>query len=507
MLKSVLQRERIKQGLAPTPIETTVTCKDGSTRFVEGFGAVVANLRMAIYIDLTERKQMEEELRENEKQLHTLMDNQPVAVTWSDMDGNVQYINHTFQRLFGYTLEDIPTIIDFRRLAYPTETAVEKYAAQVITQRERIAQGLEPMPIETTIVCKDGSTRHVSTMGAVVSNRRMAIYTDITELKQMEEALRNSQKELQTIMDFAPVSFTWSDMDGNIQYINNAFRELFGYELEDIPTTVELRRLAYPTAETLDAYTAQVLKQRERLEQGKEATPIEVTLTCKDGSTRHVMALSAVTPNRRMVIYTDLTERIKMEEALRESQRQFQTIMDAAPVPVSWSDTETSEIQYVNKKFTELFGYTLEDIPTMTRLAPSGLSGRAEMKSCFLMPTCYRCTTNKGSPFQSWKGRLPARTGLSASFRFRGVYAANKLVVIFTDLTEQKHAEDALRESENKFRDLAEKSFVGVYLIQDNVFKYVNSRFAEIHGYTIEELVDKKSILDMVFAGRCADSA
>ena len=59
------------------------------------------------------------------------------------------------------------------------------------------------------------------------------------------------------------------------------------------------------------------------------------------------------------------------------------------------------------------------------------------------------------------------------------------------DITEQKRAEEALRESENKFRSLAEKSFVGVFLVQDNVFKYVNTRFAEIHGYAIEEMVDK----------------
>ena len=66
------------------------------------------------------------------------------------------------------------------------------------------------------------------------------------------------------------------------------------------------------------------------------------------------------------------------------------------------------------------------------------------------------------------------------------------------DITEQKRAEEALRESENKFRDLVEKSIVGVYLIQDSLFRYVNARFAEIHGYTIEELVDKKGTLDTV---------
>ncbi|MGC2063806.1 MAG: PAS domain S-box protein [Thermodesulfovibrionales bacterium] len=59
------------------------------------------------------------------------------------------------------------------------------------------------------------------------------------------------------------------------------------------------------------------------------------------------------------------------------------------------------------------------------------------------------------------------------------------------DITERKHAE-ALRESEDKFRNLAERSLVGIYLIQDSLFRYVNPRLAEIFGYTVEELLHKK---------------
>jgi PAS domain S-box-containing protein len=60
-------------------------------------------------------------------------------------------------------------------------------------------------------------------------------------------------------------------------------------------------------------------------------------------------------------------------------------------------------------------------------------------------------------------------------------------------MTKDDHAErtiEALLESEGKFRDLTEKSLVGVYLIQDDVFKYVNPRFTEIHGYDAEEIVN-----------------
>jgi len=63
---------------------------------------------------------------------------------------------------------------------------------------------------------------------------------------------------------------------------------------------------------------------------------------------------------------------------------------------------------------------------------------------------------------------------------------------------ERKRTEQALRESEEKFRSLAEKSLVGVYLIQNGIFKYINPRLAEIFGYTVEELINKKGPKDLV---------
>ena len=58
------------------------------------------------------------------------------------------------------------------------------------------------------------------------------------------------------------------------------------------------------------------------------------------------------------------------------------------------------------------------------------------------------------------------------------------------DITERKRTGDELRESEQMFRDLTEKSLVGIYLIQDGLFRYVNSRFAEILGYEAHELIE-----------------
>ena len=66
-------------------------------------------------------------------------------------------------------------------------------------------------------------------------------------------------------------------------------------------------------------------------------------------------------------------------------------------------------------------------------------------------------------------------------------------------LTERRQTAAAIRESKNKFRDLSEKSLVGVYLIQDGLFKYVNPKLAEIFGYTTDELIDRRGPRDVVW--------
>ena len=65
------------------------------------------------------------------------------------------------------------------------------------------------------------------------------------------------------------------------------------------------------------------------------------------------------------------------------------------------------------------------------------------------------------------------------------------------DITKRRKIEEEHRESEAKFRLLAEKSLVGVYLIQDGRFKYVNPKMAEIFGYSVEELTDKMGPQDL----------
>lgn len=115
-----------------------------------------------------------------------------------------------------------------------------------------------------------------------------------------------------------------------------------------------------------------------------------------------------------------------------------------------------------------------------------------------IMPTVFQQGQWLGEmPILSTKGRLTST--IQNIFFIRDnerkpLYVAN----IITDISEHERAEKTIRESEEKYRGVVEKSLVGVYIIEEGLFKYVNKQYCEISGYTYEELTNKAYHLELV---------
>ncbi|MCX5813269.1 MAG: sensor domain-containing diguanylate cyclase [Proteobacteria bacterium] len=141
--------------------------------------------------DIDGHKQISDDLLETKERLQAIMDASPVAISWADFEGNIEYNNRKHFELFGYTIEEIPTIQEWRRLAYPNSAYRDSIPLLFNAITEAQKKYKEMTPIEATITCKDGSICHVTQMGTLVSNRILAIYNDITELKHYQTFLEN----------------------------------------------------------------------------------------------------------------------------------------------------------------------------------------------------------------------------------------------------------------------------------------------------------------------------
>ncbi len=153
----------------------------------------VANRRLER--EIKERQTIETELRRSEENLKMLLDTLPVGLSWADRDGRVQYVNRRFVELFGYDLGEIKTIDDWYLNTCPE---VEDRARYLSMRKHAWDSAREKdgaiAAFDVRIQCKDGTFKDLSVTEAVIMDLQLAIFVDISERKELEQQLLQSQK-------------------------------------------------------------------------------------------------------------------------------------------------------------------------------------------------------------------------------------------------------------------------------------------------------------------------
>jgi PAS domain S-box-containing protein len=317
--------------------------------------------------------------------------------------------------------------------------------------------------------------------------------TDITALKEAEAALHEFEERYRVAIESSNDGVALSRR-GEHLFVNEKFCEMFGYTRQEA-----LGLSPFAVVHPDDRETARgLMAGREKGEHGP--SHYELTGVRKDGAFLDVEVSVAPVLFRGdrvfLVYFRDITEQKRAADLLRMNEKRLQTLMDVAPVGISWADP-SENLLYCNKKFTQLFGYTAEDIPTYEdwrRRAYPDPAYRETVRP--LVPAVLEAQQN-GEYLEPMEVMIACKDSSTRWVSQTGASAAGVNLAVYTDVTERKRAEESLRESENKFKDLAEKSVVGIYLMEGGLFRYVNSRFAEIHGYEVDELIDRKGPPDM----------
>ena len=136
---------------------------------------------------------------------------------------------------------------------------------------------------------------------------------------------RSNEASFRQVIDASPVPLSVDDMKGTIEYINRKFVEQFGYAHKEVPTSGAWFLRAYPNP----AYRRQVAREwraclARGLEAGREVGPLEVEVTCKDGSLRRVEFVGTLVGHRLLMAAKDLTERKRLEKQILEISEQEQ---------------------------------------------------------------------------------------------------------------------------------------------------------------------------------------
>lgn len=202
-----LTNRAIETGEIQRPYELELVHKNGSLVWVEVREApVLENGKTTSIVgalsDITEQKQIARQLMENQRGLRNLVDESPVPILIRSMEGDIEYLNHEFTKAFGYTVEDIPHVDTWFKLAYPDETyrnqMINKWSQEI---ENRSKSNESETPFEAKVSCKDESVKFVQIVWSYIGDKLVLILNNLTKYKALEQEILQKNDELQNALN------------------------------------------------------------------------------------------------------------------------------------------------------------------------------------------------------------------------------------------------------------------------------------------------------------------
>jgi len=295
--------------------------------------------------------------------------------------------------------------------------------------------------------------------------------------------LRAAEQRCRMVAETAQVYIQHTTLDGTVIYMNKFAEEVSGYSRDEIIGKNFLDIFVPPEyrdvvlADMGMGMTGGILRNRE------------APLMTKDGEMRIMLWSGAGALNHEghliglVVSGIDITDLKKVQNALQESESRYRSLADNTLVPIYI--VKNQKIIFANKSGQELLGYTLEELEEMNPLDTVHPDDRLKLDEY----------TQRGLRGEDLPERFPIRiirkNGEIRDVEIWAVRTAmegeDAVLVNIIDTTEIKRYQNALRESEVKYKTLVDHSLTPIFIVQDNKFVFANRSAEEISGYTAEE--------------------
>ncbi|MDP8206153.1 MAG: PAS domain S-box protein [Candidatus Electryonea clarkiae] len=441
--------------------------------------------------DITERKRAEETLKENEDRYRQIYQFSPDSVIIHDMDMNILNANNKAVEEFGYSKKEL---LEMKVYELHSETELE-HSAQVLADMKN----KDMLNLETEFVRKNGSVflAEITPCKYTLESKQIIhfVIRDITERKQAEEALQESEERFRVAGVVAyDLIYEWDVETDSLEWFGD-IDGMLGFGKGEISQDINAwLSLIHPD---------DVSQLENAVEHHRKSTePIEYVyrIRHKDGKYKYFedraqpLIDSKGRPYRWIGVCTDITERKLAEAELRKSSE----IINRSPaVAFLWRNTENWPAEYVSENVKELFGYSAEDFLTgkasYAKVIHQDDLGRVgeevarfskdkEIHDFIHQP--YRIITSDG--LVKW---IDDRTNIIRNEN--GEITHYQGIVL--DVTERKRAEEALQESEKFLGTIIENipNMIFVKGAKDLQFVRFNKAGEELLGCSREELFGK----------------
>ncbi|MHA1375763.1 MAG: PAS domain-containing sensor histidine kinase [Promethearchaeota archaeon] len=485
------QTQQIFEGEYVKPLVLKLKRKDG-TFFYANIHASrifknkkVVGVRCIIH-DITEMKTTQEKIKESEEKYRLLAENANDLITVVNFDFKIEYVNEeAHKRIMGYSPKNIlnHNAMDF---VHPNDRDA---ILKTFNQRGEF--------IEARIKHKDGHYVWTETGGKFYKDKDgktkvLTISRVISERKEAAQKLIESQKKYKDLANSLPEVIFEIDLKFKLVYTNAIASKIFGYSHDEFKKGLNVFDFI------LEEDRAEVIRNLSLIFKGKTIDPLIMQLKKKDG-TIFYGSLNA-TPiykgttiiGMRSIIH-DVTEMVKVEERIKESEEQFRTISEQSLMGISIIQEE--KVNYVNKTLAHMLGYSIKEMLNWGQGEFFKTIHPEDMRKIIEFATKNE---NKDDPnVQYYEARGIHRDGSTIWLEIysKHIMFQNKpaFLVSYIDISERKKVKEELRESEEKYRIVFEKSPSSILLINTSgKIEDCNSALTKLIEYDRTELIGKR---------------
>ncbi len=445
--------------------------------------------------DVTERKRAEEALKESERLLNATAEMGKIGGWEHDLSTGEAVWTRPLFDIVQVPLDEEPPGTDEHLSYYPPEDR------EVLLQayNRAVEEGV-PFDLELQVHTHSGQRIWCRVQGEPVYEdgrcvKMRGTFQDITERKQIHEALRENEETLRGIFDTVPSGLILVDATGRVLFANNRMAELWGGTVEEIVGSTYLEH-------THGSESVEAREKMFRLIRGEiDHVSLERLYQRKDGSTfwGHLSGRRVHHPDgtfRALVgVITDVTERRQAEEALRESEQRYKTLIYRIHVAVVVHDADTRIIA-ANPRAQELLRLTEDQILDKAAEDPVWVFAREDGEP---MPVEEYPVNQVLATAQPLRDMLLGVSGPDGSATLWFLVNADpvlnerqeveQVIVTFVDVTERTFAEEALHESETRYRTLFESAGEAIFLASSEVFLECNQKALDMYGCSRQELI------------------
>ncbi len=434
--------------------------------------------------DITHRKKVEETLLEGEERLRAITDNALDAIFCKDIHCRYTFVNPSMVQLLGCTEADL--------IGKHPEDVFKKQDASVVQEVDaRTLQGETVNEIRSLSIA--GKTRTFHTIQTPLQDSHGAvtgmsgIVREVTEQIQMQEALRKSKERYRFLVENSS-DIIWSfDLQAmNFTYFSHSAEKILGFPqgkdrvatLDDIfsPATKKKVLSAFGEALKNDSASSQVFLEVEVIRKDGETVVMEINAGLHRDQWHQPVCFTGVS--------RDITDRRRMEKALREQENYLRAFIDATKDGF-WIIDEEGRISDPNDAYCRMSGYSRKELSQL-RIPDLDIDEDPKETAARIR----RIVKNGSELFQTRHRRKDGSfwdVEVSAACIQEGI---PRFVGFCRDITQRKQMERKLRESEQKLAAIFDTAYSGIFLVDaEGTITFANRRMAEMLGFRMEELV------------------